>query len=163
MRAFVIKRLLSIMLIILLSLTITACMIQDADIHIFSDISECEAISEMIDENSILEVYDSPTSDANFIDLEYVSFYGCKCSGSLDFELYAYEFASSDIAREYFEAVTDRSCDKQVSFFIVAGTTNYKRTVINDNMIYTVSTTRTQAETVTTLLQEVFSIKLIER
>ena len=163
MRSFIIKRLLSIMLIILSSLTITACMIQDADIYIFSDISECEAISEMIDENSILEVYDSPTSDVHYIDLEYVTFYGCKCSGSLDFKLYAYEFASSDIAQEYFETVTGRSCDKQVSFFIVAGATNYERTVINDNMIYTVSTTRSQAESVTTLLQEVFTIKLIER
>lgn len=83
--------------------------------YIFQDIEECERLfpADLPNSNIMVEKYDTPTKDKGVKDLSYTAFFGMKYkSDTLKYEIFAYEFESSDAALQYFVNVTGKTSYK---------------------------------------------------
>lgn len=156
----VIKKMLVVFSVFSLLVSISSCGAVNADVYMFSDLKECDAIEQRANENIIVEVYDSPKADKHLDNAEYDDFYACMYSGEFKFELYAYVFADCDTAKSYYQRVTGQPCEQSFSYSSAAGMSNYERTVIKDNLVYTVRCDRSDANAVNTFLSEIFTINL---
>jgi hypothetical protein len=93
---------------ILVSSTVS-CFPGKPNVYIFNDISECENISFLKYENSILYRYENPSADTYLRKLSYVEYFAARYeSNELEFEIFAYVFENSETAMQYFENVTGK-------------------------------------------------------
>lgn len=155
-----VKKLFLVVLATLLLLGFSACVAESAEVCIFSDLSECKAIAQTASDGATVDIYNSPNGDEHLEEAEYADFFACKYSGEFEFVLYAYEFVDSDTAKAYYQRVTSLPCEKSYSYSSVAGMRNYERTVIQENLVYTVQCNRSDADRVTAFLTEVFTYTL---
>jgi len=127
------------LLIILLVFNLCSCRTFETDVHIFSNIEECQVIESLNDDSSYVKTYSSPDEDENLKNLQFEEFFGCKyTSDDLDFELFAYEFSNADIAMSYFKNLTGKENDPNPTFCDSSGMFWFKRIVVKENNAYTV-------------------------
>ena len=128
------------------------------DFSIFSDISEMETLAS--DER--FDRYDNPSEDRKLDGLLYdVAVCGEYSSDELSFEIFAYEFESPDIAKQYFENVTGKVIDDRDRMFnFVSGHTVFELIVVCNEKAYSVYTTTSQKEQLKAFLGEIFSVKV---
>ena len=143
-----------------------SCFPGKPNIYIFNDISECENISFLKYENSILYRYENPSSDTYLRKLSYVEYFAARYeSDELEFEIFAYVFENSETAMQYFENVTGKNDNLSVNFSIssgvgLLGVSSSEIVVIDGKCAYTVFTPRNQLEETKRALGEIFSKKL---
>lgn len=124
---------------IMLSLTLCSCKPIE-DVHIFTDIKECQNIQSSKADDADVTIYDSPTKDKDLKDLEFQAFFGCKYkSDSLTFELFAYEFENSDVAMNYYANATGKRKDPNPTFTASTGIPTFSMAVVSENRAYSVS------------------------
>ena len=112
---------------------------EEIDIHIFSDINECQNITNLKSDNADVEIYDFPKKDKNIKKLKYQEFFGCKyTSDDFSFELFAYEFSSVDMAMSYFINFTGKENDPNPTFCDSSGMFWFERIVVKENKAYAV-------------------------
>lgn len=80
------------------------------DIYIFTDISECEGIASLDYPNGNLQRHSTTDMDANLKGLPYENFFAADyTSDEVEFTIFAYTFADTETAGQYFENVTGKS------------------------------------------------------
>lgn len=127
------------LLIGLLVFNLCSCRTFETDVHIFSNIEECQSIEGLNDNNTDLKIYFSPDKDKNLRNLQFQEFFGCDyTSEDLIFELFAYEFSSVDIAMSYFKNFTGKEDDPNPTFCDSSGVFWFKRIVVKENKAYAV-------------------------
>lgn len=155
------KRQLGIVLVFFWIVTaFCSCSIQ-LDERIFSDINECKNIEKNIADDASVVYYDSPQNDAAFDGFKYTRFVGYKyTSKAFSFDFFAYEFADSDTAKEYFLKASGRESKKDVNFLGVGGTLSYQKVVIEENKAYMIYCSSADKDKVEEKLREIFHSKL---
>lgn len=120
-------------------------------IYIFNDISECKSLDNIKIKDGINDRYIESIS----YNKSYVGSFKYK---SYDFELFAYEFESSEGSKEYFENCTDISTKSESNYKFSSGS-SYKTTgvVINGKNAYYVSCSAFEFDDVMNYLSTVFS------
>ena len=142
--------------------SLCSCKNFELDVHIFSNIQECQSIEKVQDKSAVVTRYDSPIRDEYLKDLQFEDFYGCKYdSNDLKFELFAYAFPSNDVAMSYFENVTGKTNDPNPTFSSSSGMVSYIRVVVNENMAYTVNCKKEYEEKVIEFLNGCFSVDIL--
>ncbi len=155
------NRIICFSLIFILLLSLCSCRNFEIDVHIFSDIEECKNITNLKPDNDVVEIYDSPKGDKYINKLEFQDFFGCKyISDDFSFELFAYEFYSSDIAMSYFQNATGKKNDPNPTFSTVSGIGFYRRIVVSDSMAYTVYCKNSDSEKVVDFLNSWFCVDI---
>lgn len=153
----------TISIILLLLLSLCSCKTNEIDVHIFSDMEECQEIKGLESDNIDLEIYDSPVEDKYLKKLEFQEFFGCKYSSDdLTFELFAYVFSNIENAMEYFENGTGVSSDLNPNFISSAGISSYSRIVVSENKAYVVYCKKADKENVINFLNSCFSVDIID-
>lgn len=138
-----------------------ACFDTNFDVYIFQDIKECQNIIANKDENTDIEVFDTPNDDKYLKDLRYNDFFSCRYScDDFDFEMFAYEFVDSDTSKEYFENVTDRTSERDSDFLSWGGILSYSRVVIDGKNAYIIHSSTSNQEKINKFISTVFSVKL---
>ena len=129
-----------IILIVQLSMILSGCS-RDfrTDYYIFADISECEQLISEPNKNITVTRYASPTEDKSLKRLEYNSFFAAEYSSdSLKFEIFAYEFASTNISKQYFKNCTGKERVDDCSFLASSNRVKYELVVFENERAYTV-------------------------
>ncbi len=138
-------------------LSSTSCSFQKKDFYIFEDISDCENITEHLEDETKLEIYDTPEKDPALKDIEYKSFYAARYkSRKMDFEIFAYEFKNAEDLEEYctnkdecYESYGIKSQGLFYTFIYVA----------DENRAYSLYTNTFDDKEVKEILEKTFSIK----
>ena len=146
---------------VILALGLVGCGVGSIDAYIFSDISECQKISEQKAEGAQVEVLTSPDSDKYLQDAMYSQFYACRYSSDFNFTLYAYEFVDESTAHDYFKRVTGKEYHDNIGYSSVAGMSSYRRIVINKTDVYIVYTQSKTYVAVLEYLNGIFSVELL--
>ena len=104
-----------------------------------------------------IEKYNDTSRDENLEGLQYVAHYAAyyKCE-EFEFEIFAYEFESSDVSREYHKNVSIET-DKDVSMHKTVGITKTKLVLIDNTMAYSAFYSNVDAEQVEYYLYTAFS------
>ena len=127
-----------LLLIFLLLFSLCSCKTIEIDVHMFSNIKECQVI-ESLNDNANVKIIASPDEDKYFKDLQFQNFFGCEyTSDDLTFELFAYEFSNADMAMSYFENSTGKGEDPNSTFCDSTGMLWFKRIVVKENKAYAV-------------------------
>lgn len=154
------KKILMCVICLSLMLTCCSCSVKGYEFYIFSDISECEGITEHKHDDAEITIYEAP-DDKYLKDLEYVKFFACDYSSSeLEFEIFAYEFDSSEDAKEYFKNVTGKSNQPDKSFSTSKGMFRFRVVAIDDSRAYVAISPKKYDREVLSFLKEVFSVKI---
>ena len=152
------KNLLISCTILAVCLSFCACAPRISDFYIFNTIEECEIIESEKSENAIITIYDSPKTDKNLKDLAYNQLYAVKYdSDELDFEIFAYEFSTSDSAKKYFENNTGIETELNTHYLASGGITKYKVVVIDGCNAYYATTAQKDYEEMMLYFEKVFS------
>lgn len=153
------KKKLCILITILIAVVFNSCSSLYMEYYIFSDIDDFEQIEEDYSEEITIEKYDSPEKDKNIKKLSYTDFYAAEYScKEFEFEIFAYEFESKDIAKEYFKNATDRESENDESFLEWGGIGGSEIVVLDDERTYVVSTS--VPKKTKEFLSQIFSIKI---
>ena len=149
-----------IFIVFVLLFSLCSCKMEEIDIHIFSDINECQSIIQNNTNSAEIEIYSSE-KDKNLKNLEYDDYFGCKytCDG-YSFEIFAYNFIDSDTAYQYFENITGKRNNPNPTFSDNSNLSDYRRVVINKNMAYTVYCKNQYKEKVLEFINEIFSLDI---
>jgi hypothetical protein len=119
------KRIAFLSIIIACSLLFSACNHATFSSYtVFSDIKECEALKNSNLEGACFEEYDISEKDRYLKELAYTACFAGRFScDEFDFEIYAYEFADVDTAKQYFENATGKQqeSDHKRNFSLVQG------------------------------------------
>ncbi len=124
---------------------------------IFSNISEFEMIESEFLKKGEIQKYNDTSRDENLEGLQYVAHYAAyyKCE-EFEFEIFAYEFESSDVSREYHKNVSIET-DKDVSMHKTVGITKTKLVLIDNTMAYSAFYSNVDAEQVEYYFYTAFS------
>ena len=124
---------------------------------IFSNISEFEMIESEFSKKGEIQRYNDTSRDENLEGLQYVAHYAAyyKCE-EFEFEIFAYEFESSDVSREYHKNVSIET-DKDVSMHKTVGITQTKLVLIDNTMAYSAFYSNGDAEQVEYYFYTAFS------
>ena len=124
---------------------------------IFSNISEFEMIESEFSKKGEIQRYNDTSRDENLEGLQYVAHYAAyyKCE-EFEFEIFAYEFESSDVSREYHKNVSIET-DKDVSMHKTVGITQTKLVLIDNTMAYSAFYSNVDAEQVEYYFYTAFS------
>lgn len=132
------------------------------DFFIFSDISECDALSS-VSENAVVTEYDSPSQDKNLKGLQYLDFFAAEYdSTEIEFEIYAYTFESSDISRKYFEQVTGKDYGYTTNYYSTGSFRRFRTVVIDNENAYFVNISNGTMQELAAILEDVFSVRLTQ-
>ena len=157
-----IKKYIIFLIMIFSLLNLCSCKTHEVDVHIFSNIDECKSIKNLKSDDAKITIYDSPKKDNSLKKLEYEEWFGCKYnSENFSFELFAYEFASSEIAMEYFENDTGKDSDPNPTFTDSTGTFHYERIAVSENKAYTIYCKSKDKEKVIEFLNNLFSEEIV--
>lgn len=153
-----VPRILAFCMVLLLTLSLCACGPLEIDVHIFSDMDECLSIESMKADEAEVDIFDPTKKDWNLRGLEVEESFGCKyVSDDLTFTLYAYVFADSDLAMEYFENETGKDRDPNPTFSSSSGMGSYRRIAVSENKAYLVRCSKSDSEDVIEFLNSRFS------
>ncbi|MBQ8163397.1 MAG: hypothetical protein IJZ93_03400 [Clostridia bacterium] len=131
------------------------------EIYIFSDISECANLEINKASDVTVQEYTSTDSDKKLNELKYDAFYAAKYESSeIEFEIYAYEFESSETAKKYFENVTGRKSELDSNFLASGGMNSFEFIVIDHQNAYVVYGHSGEQQKVYSILADAFSKKL---
>lgn len=151
----------SVLMLSCIVFSATSCHSPNMDFYIFSDITECESITQLNYQNSEVIKYDTPINDEYVKELTYLNSYAAQYSSTtLQFELYAYEFESAEVAKQYFQNATGKNDGKSTTFLLSSGIKKSELVVIDENRAYFAFTSRTQTGEMRKALSEIFSVKL---
>ena len=132
---------------------------QPINIYMFSDISECLQIDGT--ESAMVTKYNDSSRDEHLKGLSFVSSYGANyVSDELEFEIFAYEFESCDLSRDYFYNATQIDMDRDMNFYSHQGPDYYTITVINGKNAYRILTSSSMRTAMDGYLSLIFSLKL---
>ncbi len=142
-------------------LGLCSCKNIQVDVHMFTNMQECQNILNFKSDTADIKIYDSSTEDDHIKDLKYEEFFGCKyiCE-ELSFEIFAYSFSNSELAMDYFKNVTGKKNDPNPTFSDNSGGKFFNRVVVSDNKVYNVRCGKKCKESVIDFLNGVFSIEL---
>lgn len=140
-----------------------ACNAPEVQICMFSNIAECNNIDFVKAPEAEITIYDTPAKDENLKKLEYDAFFGCLYSSNdVSFELFAYEFYSTEAAVTYFENTTGKVGTVPISYSSSTGMISYRRIVTNENMAYTVRCKPEDKEMVLGFINSWFSVDITD-
>jgi len=140
---------------------LTACSDKRQAVYMFSQIEECENISNIKYEKHILTVYSSNSDDEHLGGLIPLDYYAAKYeSVQVNFEIFAYVFSSFDEAQGYFKNVTGKAMKIEQNYSIVRGTVHSRIVVIDGNKAYKVVCPKSEYDEMNTILSSIFSVKL---
>ena len=155
------KKLLIFAVIFILVLGLYSCGSFEVDVHIFSDIEECQGIQSLKSEDAKVIIFDSPEEDKYLNDLQYQKFFACEyTSDDLNFKLFAYEFANAEKAMEYFKSATGKENDPNPTFSNSSGMGWYERIVVNKNNAYSVCCKTVHKDKMSEFLNSCFTIEI---
>ena len=160
MRKFI--RMLSMIMVILgITSLLPACMFEDYDIYIFSDLSECQAIETSKSADATVTIHATPDKDKHIRNLTYRDFYACTYSSpKMQFTLFAYEFPDSETALKYYSRAANKSPDYPNDFSGSYGFLKFEKAVICDNFAYYIYGSPLDDKEVSNFLNSIFSKKL---
>ena len=132
--------------------------IDQTEYRIFADIAECEQIVSNKPDGAQIEVYETAEKDKYLRNLEYEAFFGAKyASSEMRFQLFAYDFADSETARAYFEAVTGKDGALITDVLAESGLFSSDLIVRVDDKAYRVKMPSGYTRRVTDYLNEIFT------
>ena len=132
--------------------------IDQTEYRIFADIAECEQIVSNKPDGAQIEVYKTAEKDKYLRNLEYEAFFGAKyASSEMRFQLFAYDFADSETARAYFEAVTGKDGALITDVLAESGLFSSDLIVRVDDKVYRVKMPSRYTRRVTDYLNEIFT------
>ena len=148
-------------ILMLVLLNLYGCTSEELEIKIYSDIEECKNIVTFDADQAEIHIYDTPVKDKNLKDLEYRKFFGCEyIAEDCNFEIFAYEFDSSDVAMAYFKNETGKGNDPNPTFTDSSGIFSYRRIVVNNNMAYIVTCRNIHKDKVIDYINKCFSVNV---
>lgn len=157
------KALLVALMILSLTITMSSCGPKDYEIYIFTELSECYALEDKQSEEIQITVYDSPEKDKDLRNLVYTECYACNYSSSeLQFDLFAYEFPTQETAKKYFKNATGKDTTEIFNYSGSKGLSSFRLIVIKDNLAYSIHTRASDEEKATSVINQLFSEKIIE-
>ena len=155
------NKLLIFAVIFILVLGLYSCGSFEVDVHIFSDIEECQTIQSFKSADAEVEVYTSSEKDKYLKDLQYQEFFACEYrSDELTFELFAYEFKSADEAMSYFQNATGKGDNPNPAFSNNSGMGRYESVVVSENKAYSARCKTVQEDKMTEFLSSCFTIEI---
>ena len=132
--------------------------IDQTEYRIFADIAECEQIVSNKPDDAQIEVYETAEKDKYLRNLEHEAFFGAKyASSEMRFQLFAYDFADSETARAYFEAVTGKDGALITDVLAESGLFSSDLIVRVDDKVYRVKMPSRYTRRVTDYLNEIFT------
>ncbi|MBQ7761769.1 MAG: hypothetical protein IJ400_06915 [Clostridia bacterium] len=150
-----------LVLCILCFFSLISCNLVRFDYYIFDDISECEKLTKTEYTNAQLTRYDTPINDNNLENLEYLEFFGGYfTSDEAEFEIFAYEFQSTNVAQKYFKNVTDMDSDSNSAVSVYSYNFKTRIIVADFERVYLVKTSSSNTDAVLDLLENTFSVRV---
>ena len=159
------QKMIAVTAIIILFTLLTACSTAESDYRIFENISECEKIEANMAENATITQYQTPDADKNLKNLSYDAFFAAQYeSPDMSFTIFAYEFANSEAAKQYFKNSTGKTSKTDVNFSCAAGlfSSEERGVFIDGNNAYTVLSAPKHSDDVYDYLAQCFSLNLDE-
>ena len=163
------RRIVTIMVCVLVIVLIGLCVLipvfqlyKNVSIYIFEDISECEAIESLNAEGGHFTKYQDTKKDDKLDNLQYAEFFAGKyfCD-QYTFEIFAYVFDDSALAKTYFENATGKKSDTlDTNFSMVSGLTTSHIVVFKENKVYAVYCSNDDLADVTAVLADSFTTKI---
>ena len=151
-------------MLILISFALSACVEIELDLHMFSDIEECQKISSLKSETADIQIYDSPEKDKELKELQYSEYFGCNYkSDEMSFEIFAYEFDSNDVAMDYFKNLTGKGTDTNPTFLDSSGMNSFCRIIVDGDKAYSVYCTNSERDKVIDYINNCFSEDITEK
>ena len=133
----------------------------NTDYYIFESIEECEKIETLNFTEQKITKYENPEKDKKLKSLQYEAFYGAKYeSKEVDFEIFAYEFATEEDAESYYKNATGKDPTSKSSFSSSWGVSNAYFEVIYYNKVYRVETATNYLYETKVALGTIFSIQV---
>ena len=146
-----------IITIIAILLNVSLCG-QSIEYCIFENISECNDIKMSTLPGSKFESYSPKETDKNIKDLLFEeSFCGKFSCDDFEFVIFAYEFADSESAKQYYINNTGKINDPSTSFSESWGVTFGEIIVIDLERVYRIEAKTKYREEVCSFLNEIFS------
>lgn len=137
--------------------------IDQTEYRIFADIAECEQIVSNKPGDAQIEVYETAEKDKYLRNLEYEAFFGATyASMEMRFQLFAYDFADSETARAYYEAVTGKDGALITDVLAEKGLFSSDLIVRVDDKAYRVKMPSRYTRRVTDYLNEIFTFSTKE-
>ena len=128
---------------------------------IFADISECEEVFQKDIENANFEKYNTPHSDEYIKKLEYESFFAGKYSSDeFEFEIFAYEFKNSDLAKAYYKNYSGDHAPKNSLFGSRTSVFSYELIVVDYERAYTIYASTNDSKKVELFIHDAFSVEI---
>ena len=157
------KRNVAVIMLAITLLLFCSCDGSNMNVCIFNDIQECNNIDTNKDKGVSVQIMETPDLDIYLGDIAYEDFYGCNyVSSEFNFRLFAYEFIHIAAANEYFHSVTGKTNTLDKHFSDVAGITEFRRIVLNQNRVFVIYTTPSQADNVIEFINSVFTENIVE-
>ena len=155
------KKFACLLTILMLPLLLSACLAMKIQDHyrMFDSIQECKQIGE--GKNAEITQYESPTADKHWRSFDYLEFYGIKYhSEEFSFELFAYEFSSTEVAGQYYKAITGRdpAPEFKMEYSQSGGDFKSELVVRNESKAYSILASTRDMEAVKQYLTEIFTI-----
>ena len=135
------------------------------DYYIFADISECDNLSLIADDEAVISRISSE-NDKKLKGNEYEAFWGAEYSSpELRFKIFAYEFADADAAKEYFYNNTGKDVGFNTTFSMSCGGIrgSLQLICIDGSNAYCVYSTAKDHQELIALLKECFSVSIMEK
>ena len=134
---------------------------EDVDYYIFKNIEECEKIETLNFTEQKITKYENPDKDKKLKSLQYEAFYGAKYeSKEVDFEIFAYEFATEEDAEAYYKNAAGKEPTDKSTFAWSRHAYSADFEVIYYNRVYRVRTTNKHMEAAKDALGTIFSIQV---
>ena len=156
------NRIICFSLIFLLLFSFCSCRNFEIDVHMFSDIEECNKIVSS-KENEVQIKYLSIEEDKNSKDLNFDKFFGCEyISKQINFKIFAYVFENDDIAMQYFYNETGIKTELNPTFNSSSGMFWFERIVVKDNKAYLIRCKKEYEEKVIEFINSCFKEEIIK-